>query len=407
MEFRTETLDNGLTIVGEINTDAASMAAGFFCRTGSRDESPEVLGVSHFLEHMVFKGTPRRTALQVNLEFDQMGANYNAFTSEENTVFYGAVLPEYQDRLVDLLGDILRPSLRQDDFDMEKKVILDEIALYEDHPHFRVYDRLMTEYFHSHPLGNVILGTNESITNLTREQMRDYFDRRYRAGNLTVVAVGNVDWDALVAKVTESCRDWDGGTPPRRTDRWTTPPRTHELADERLTLSHVGFMSAAPSAGDHERYAATVAACVLGDASGSRLYYALVDPAIADQVTTSFSPLDGTGTFMTYLSCAPPRTAEAIDIVRAEVQRFVHEGPRSDELTAARNKIATGATLRGEVPMGRLSAVGFDWLYRGEHVPLAEEIENVLAVSDDDVRSVIQQFNLAEMTMLQLGPEVA
>jgi predicted Zn-dependent peptidase len=407
MEFRSETLDNGLTIVAEINPTAASLAAGFFCRTGSRDESQEVLGVSHFLEHMVFKGTPRRSALQVNLEFDQIGANYNAFTSEENTVFYGAVLPEHQDRLVDLLSDILRPSLRQDDFDMEKKVILDEIALYEDHPHFRVYDRLMTEYFHSHPLGNVILGTNETIGELTRGQMQEYFDRQYRAGNLTAVAVGNVDWDALVANVRDACIGWQGGTPPRRTDRWTSEPRTHELADGRLTLSHVGFMSAAPAAQDHARYAAAVAACILGDASGSRLYYALVDPAIADQVNTSFSPMDGTGTFMTYLSCAPDRTSEAIDIVRREVQRFVHEGPTDSELTAARNKIAAGATLRGEVPMGRLSAVGFDWLYRGEHVPLAEEIENVLAVSADEVGEVIREHQLGKMTMLQLGPETA
>jgi predicted Zn-dependent peptidase len=290
---------------------------------------------------------------------------------------------------------------------MEKKVILDEIALYEDHPRFRVYDRLMTEYFHGHPLGNVILGTNETISALTREQMQEYFDRRYRAGNLTVVAVGNLDWDALVAKVRDACEGWEPGMPPRETDRWSTAPRTHELADGRLTLSHVGFMSAAPSAQDHQRYAASVAACILGDASGSRLYYALVDPAIADQVITSFSPMDGTGTFMTYLSCAPDRTVEAIDIVRREVQRFVQEGPSEEELSAARNKIAASATLRGEVPMGRLSSVGFDWLYRGQHVPLGEEIENVLAVSVEEVAEVIRGYELGKMTMLQLGPEAA
>jgi predicted Zn-dependent peptidase len=117
--------------------------------------------------------------------------------------------------------------------------------------------------------------------------------------------------------------------------------------------------------------------------------------------------MDGTGTFMTYLSCAPDRTVEAIDIVRREVQRFVQEGPSEEELSAARNKIAASATLRGEVPMGRLSSVGFDWLYRGQHVPLGEEIENVLAVSVEEVAEVIRGYELGKMTMLQLGPEAA
>ena len=141
MEFLHTKLDNGLTIIAESNSSSASMAAGFFVRTGSRDESKELSGVSHFLEHMVFKGTDRRTAIDVNLEFDRMGAEYNACTSEENTVYYGAVLPEFQDPLVELLADLMRPALRMEDFEMERNVILEEIALYEDQPRFRVYEK--------------------------------------------------------------------------------------------------------------------------------------------------------------------------------------------------------------------------------------------------------------------------
>ena len=152
MEFKQTQLDNGLTIIAE-TTASASMAAGFFVRTGSRDETPEIAGVSHFLEHMVFKGTERRSAFEVNLAFDEMGAMYNAFTSEENTVYFGAVLPEYQGRLLDLLCDIMRPALREEDFTVEKQVILDEIALYEDQPSFRVYDKLMSAFFEGHPQG--------------------------------------------------------------------------------------------------------------------------------------------------------------------------------------------------------------------------------------------------------------
>src|SRR3712207_2686698 len=171
MRYDRHTLANGLEIVGEHNPAAKSMALGFFTRTGSRDETPEVSGVSHFLEHMMFKGSERRSAEDVDREFDEMGARYNAFTSEENTVYFGAVLPEFQSRLVDLLADMLRPSLRQDDFDTEKKVILEEIAMYKDRPHFTVYELARATYHHGHPLGNSVLGSTESIGALDRDQM--------------------------------------------------------------------------------------------------------------------------------------------------------------------------------------------------------------------------------------------
>src|SRR6202167_985275 len=163
MEHHTTTLPNHLALVGETNPDARSVAVGFFVKTGSRDETPEVSGVSHFLEHMVFKGTPHRTALDVNRDFDRIGADYNAFTSEENTVFHAAVLPEYLPQTVDILADILRPSLRQEDFDMEKKVIINEIGRYEDMPMWSAYDHAKKNYFREHLLGNSILGTPESI----------------------------------------------------------------------------------------------------------------------------------------------------------------------------------------------------------------------------------------------------
>src|SRR5947209_13597561 len=174
MPFHHHTLPNGLTIIGETSPAAKSAAVGFFVRTGSRDETPDVSGVSHFLEHMVFKGTPRRTAAEVNRDFDRIGADYNAFTSEENTVFHAAVPPEYLPQGVDVLADILRPSLRGDDFDMEKQVIIEEIGMDDDQPMWCAYDNAKKAFFHEHPLGNSILGTKESIIALSREQMQAY-----------------------------------------------------------------------------------------------------------------------------------------------------------------------------------------------------------------------------------------
>ena len=200
MRYDHHTLANGLAIVGEYNEAAQSVAIGFFTRTGSRDETPEISGVSHFLEHMMFKGSERRSAEQVDREFDEMGARYNAFTSEENTVYYGNVLPQFQERLLDLLSDMMRPALRDEDFDMEKNVILEEIAMYQDRPQFLVADALRETYYRDHPLGFSILGSSESIKNLSREQMQEYFSRRYAANNLTLVLTGNYDWDVAKAQ---------------------------------------------------------------------------------------------------------------------------------------------------------------------------------------------------------------
>ena len=404
MKFQHTTLDNGLTIVAEVNPAAASMAAGFFVKTGSRDETPEVSGVSHFLEHMVFKGTERRSAFDVNREFDDMGANYNAFTSEEHTVYYGGVLPDYQDRLLDLLCDILRPSLRDDDFNTEKQVILDEIALYEDQPRFRLYDKLMTLHFDTHPLGNVILGTPESITALTRDQMKGYFDRRYSPGNLTLVGVGNLDFDRFVEAARARCGHWVPAEAPRDTPRQATRGARQVIVDARLVRQNIGFMSSGPSAQSDDRFAAQVLATLIGDDTSSRLYYALVDPGIADEASMAYNPMDHTGAWMTMLSCAPDQTEKVVRLALDEIAAFVRDGCSEAELAAARNKIASGATLKGEIPMGRLSAVGFDWVYGGNYEPLQKQIEQILAVTRDEVLDLARTWKIDTVDILALGP---
>ena len=201
LRFDQTTLDNGLTIIGEHNARAQSVALGYFVNTGARDETPEVSGVSHFLEHMMFKGTEHRSADDVNRELDELGGRFNAYTSEERTVYYGVTLPERQAKITDLFTDMMRPALRQDDFDVEKKVILEEIAMYEDRPNFKVFDDGGPRFYNGHPLGNSILGTVDSITALTSQQMLEYFQTRYAANNLFLTVAGNYDWDALLEQV--------------------------------------------------------------------------------------------------------------------------------------------------------------------------------------------------------------
>lgn len=406
MDFKHTTLDNGLTVIAEINPTAASMAAGFFTKTGSRDETTGIEGVSHFLEHMIFKGTERRNAFDVNLEFDRMGANYNAFTSSENTVFFGAVLPEFQSKLLDLLGDILRPSLRQKDFDMEKNVILDEIARYEDMPSFRCFEKLMAEHFDNHPLGNSVLGTPDSIRELKRDDMQAYFDRRYSPGNVTVVGTGRIDFDAFVEKVNEMCSHWKPYDVSRQTQDGPKGENSRQviITDKKVSREHIGIMSPAPSHQDHSRYAAQLAAAVIGDVTGSRLYYALIETAIADEAHMAHDPFDHTGAFLTFISCDAERASKAVKIATDVFRKFMDSGPTEEELQAAKNKIASSATLKGELSMGRLTSVGFDWVYCREYEPLTDQIETMFKVTRDEVTELIRNCNPTASTLLALGP---
>ena len=214
--------------MAECNGAAYSAAFGFFVKAGSRDETDEVAGVSHFLEHMAFKGTPTRSVDDVNREFDEMGAYNNASTGEEYTAYHAAVLPEYQTPAVRLLADILRPSLRETDFETEKQVIVEEIRMYEDQPPFGADERARALFFGDHPLGRSVLGTVQSIEGLTVAAMRDYFHRRYSPQNIVLVGTGKIDFEAFVDVAAECCGDWQqyGGT---AQDRIVEPCRGQEL----------------------------------------------------------------------------------------------------------------------------------------------------------------------------------
>ncbi len=314
MEFREFVLPNGLEIVAECNPRAYATALGFFVDTGSRDELPELSGVSHFLEHMVFKGTPRRTADDVNRELDELGSHSNAYTSEEHTVYYATVLPEYQTEALDLLADIMRPSLRQDDFDTEKQVILEEILKYEDQPPFGAHEKCMAAFFQDHPLGNSILGTTASVSQLTSDAMRTYFNRRYSPGNLKLVASGRVDFEALVSAVRERC-DWWEPVPSRRV---LAPADIHEgrqfFTKEMATQQYAVQITRGPAADDPDRHAARILATIVGDDSGSRLYWELVDTGLAEYAGMGPYEFQGTGIFMTYLCCARKRSKKTSSV---------------------------------------------------------------------------------------------
>jgi predicted Zn-dependent peptidase len=405
MEFHHHQLANGLTIVGETNPAVRSVAVGFFVRTGSRDESPELSGVSHYLEHMAFKGTPRRSALEVNRDFDRIGANPNAGTSEENTVYYCAVLQEYLPQAVDILADILRPSLRQDDFDTEKTVILAEIARYEDIPGSMAVDHARQLHFAEHPLGNIVLGSRESVQALTRDQMLEYFRRRYAAPNVVVAAAGHFDWPQFVRLVEERCRDWETGVVGRDHLRETIGSAGFRvMCKEDVTQEHVVLMAAGPSASSPLRHAACTLALALGDDTGSRLYWSLIHPGLADSADVSPDESDGTGATMISFSCEPEQTEENLAIVRellADVQR---DGITNEELQQAKSKIQSRLVRGSERPMGRMNAVGMSWTYLKQYRSVDDELQAFDAVSLHSIREVLDRYPLTRTTTLAYGP---
>jgi predicted Zn-dependent peptidase len=393
-----------LTIIGEYEPAARSLALGYFVRTGSRDEAPEVSGVSHFLEHMMFKGTQRRTPEDVNREFDEMGARYNAFTSEEMTVYYGNVLPEFQSRLLDLLSDMMRPALRDEDFDMEKNVILEEIAMYDDRPQFAVFDKLREKYFGAHPLGASVLGTTQSIAALQRDQMREYFRRRYAANNLTLVLTGHYDWEAAKAQAAALCGEWNTADSPRTLPAHTAQPQTIVERNDKFNRAHIALMAPGLSAQDERRYAAAVGAEVLGAQEGSRLYWSLVHTGLAQAAQVGHDPSDGAGVYYGYILADPKRAAEALQTFRAEIVRACADGLSEAEVERVKRRLASSMVLSAETPMGRLRPLGSDWLYRREEKSLQNALERLLAVTTSEVNALLAEQPFERATTFALGP---
>ncbi|TWU06712.1 Protease 3 precursor [Symmachiella macrocystis] len=404
MEFHKATLDNGLQIVAEQSPAAHSVAVGFFVRTGSRDETQEVSGVSHFLEHMVFKGTDRFAADDVNRIFDEIGAKYNASTSEEVTLFYGAVLPEYLPRIFDLLAEILRPSLRTDDFDTEKKVILEEIGRYEDEPTFTAYETLMQTHFAGHPLGQCILGTVDSINALTADQMRGYFNQRYLAGNITLAVAGNFDWDEVLALAEKQCKDWPAGDPGRTVTEAQPPGGIEVITNPSSHHQHIMQMTPAPPSSHPDRYAAELLGVIVGDDSGSRMYWDLVDPGYAEMAEMSYNDYDGSGVYLMYCGCAPEQTAENMRRIETIFHEVNDKGVTEEELTQAKNKVSSRIVLRSERPMGRLGALGSNWLYRGEYRSVEDDLNVIAGITSDDIRRLLDEYPLGQTTTTAVGP---
>lgn len=403
LTFHHHRLPNGLDIIAEENPHAHSFAAGIFVKTGSRDEAPDENGVSHFLEHMMFKGSDKYTWEDVNRIFDELGARYNAFTSQETTAYYANVLPEFTRQAIEHISHLLRPAIRQSDFDTEKKVILEEIAMYLDDPNHRLYERLMETHFAHHPLSASILGSPQSITDLTRDQMAKYFGSRYGPGNMVLAVTGQLDFKNIVALATEFCGQWPTVNAPRKYPTPVVRGDRVEMTDAKLNRRYTMGMTPGPSAQDERRFAAKVLQDVIGDAEGSRFYWALVDNAIAEDADFGFYPHDGCGSFYIALTTTPDRTDQALRIAQVELEK-VKTDLTDEEVQRAKNKIASQIVLSGESPLGRMRALGGQWIYNGDYRSLEQDTATLAAVTPESLKQLMRDFPFDPMTLVTLGP---
>lgn len=405
LHFRNHTLDNGLEIIAEVNPDAFSLSLGYFVKTGSRDESTPIAGVSHFLEHMMFKGTPRRSSVDVNRELDELGSQSNAYTSEEHTVYYISILPENQFHALDLLSDMMRPTLHEDDFVTEKQVILEEIAMYDDQPPYGAMEKLSEEFFGNHPLATRVLGTKESVTNLTASAMRDYHAARYAPNNLCLVATGAVDFDQLVRDTQRLTESWTPSNSQRKLCLPSPTSKHIQLIHPPATQQYTIEFAPGPGYLDENRYVSRVLATILGDDSGSRLFWELVDNGLADTAVCFTQEFQDCGVFGAYLAGSPDQQTQNWDTLQTILANAKSLPINEKELELAKNKICASLILASERPSNRLFSVGNAWTIRNTYEPVGPASDHYRNVSLEQVQHAFEQLASRTRVSVSVGPE--
>jgi len=393
-QLYTHRLANGLQILAQSMPDVESIAVSFHVCTGARDEQDDAIaGVSHFLEHMVFKGTQTRSAEEISREFNAMGAEFNAFTSLEYTVYYARVLSEQFPRALDLLSDMMYPRLDPQEFEMERNVIIEEIARAEDQPANMAFRRFLNTYFAGSPLGHDVLGSRESIRNLPLERMRDYWQRRYAANNMLLAVAGKIDFDQVVRLAERLCGGWRTGDAGRQAEPYVpASATTRVMLKETLKQQNLYLGSPAVSMQDPDFYAAELLSMILGDTTGSRLFWNVLQKGLAENVGASFNPFDGTGMFVVYASANPDNAPEVLRRIRAELAELEAGGVREDELRRAKDKLISHIVLDGESSYSRMRELTYSWLAERRLKTQDEEIAEVEAVTVDAITRLLARF---------------
>ncbi|MEO7457025.1 MAG: pitrilysin family protein [Gemmatimonadaceae bacterium] len=407
--FRRTVLPNGLTVLSEQMPGVRSVAFGAWIRAASLHEPREKMGVSHLLEHMVFKGTARRSAKQIALELEALGGSLDAYTSREHTVYQARVLDEHLDIAADVIGDfVFSPSLRKSDLDLERKVVLEEIGMVDDTPDDLVFELHNEQLWGSHPYGYSILGTRDTVSSLKTDDLRALHERAYHPSQLIVAASGNVAHDDLLATLERT--GWTAERPGDAT-RLVVPP-AQALAPVRRQVkrdgaqTHIVVGSATVPHSDPRRHAMVLLSVLLGGGMSSRMFQRVREElGLAYAVYTFQSFHADVGMHGVYVGTGPETAREALDAIDAELALVAEHGLPEDELAMGKSQLKGQITLSLESVSARMYRCAGVELYGEPYKTLDEMLALVDGVTSEQVAAVARDFFAPDrQTVVSLGP---
>lgn len=403
--FFEHALPNGLRVVVESMPHVQSAAAGFLVRTGARDEVPELAGVSHFLEHMCFKGTPKRTWHQITIDFDEMGSTYNAFTSKEKTFYFGWVRVEDLERQIELLADMMRSTIPPEEFEMEKKVILEEIAMSDDQIDRQIYDLIHAKAYAGHPLAWPVLGTSETIGRLQRDELYGYFRDRYSPANIILVVAGAIDPQVVVGMAERICGSWErGAARPARTGPAGLPRGVEKARSERFAQQAVALSFPAPGTLDPDHETGDVLASILGG-HNSRFYWKIVQAGVSPQVAAFRLDYCDVGMMIAYGFCEPANADGLLAAMRRELAVISRDGVTEEEVQRVKNRSRTALATESEAPYYRLMQLAGEVDVYGRPRGVAERLAEIDKVTPARIASYLKKWPIdGEGCLLSLGP---
>lgn len=405
MYYDLTTLPNGLRVISETMPSLRSVALGCWVDTGARDEESNEHGASHFLEHLLFKGSEKLSAREISEIFDSIGAESNAFTSKEATCYWVRLLDQDLGTGLDVLGEMLqRPAFRQNEIDAERNVVVEEINMNEDDPNDVTFENFTTALFADHPLEAPVLGTKESILAMSRDDIDGYWKRRYGAGSVVIAAAGSVDHEMLVEMVSERFGGWSGEavdhdhTDARSATAVTVTKRDTEQA-------HIVIGGKGITRSDERRWAFEILNHVMGTGMSSRLFREVREERGLAYAIYSFRlSYTDTGGWGVYVGTTPYQTETAMSLILEELEKVMREGITDDELERAKGSMRGGLALALEDANSRMVRLGRDELSGLPHLSVDERLRRLDRVSLADVLTVAQDLYSAERVIGAVGP---
>jgi predicted Zn-dependent peptidase len=381
------------------------VTAGFWVAVGSRDEEARLAGASHFLEHLLFKGTDRRSARDIAEAVDAVGGDINAFTTKEYTAFYVRLLADSTKLGIEILSDIMwSPALRPDEVEAERQVILEEILMNGDEPADHVHEVFFEALFPGHPLGREVLGEESTVTAMTRDEIGAFFGHHYRPANIVMAAAGRLDHDEVVAMVEEGFAGPEGGQLPPRVAP-SAPSRPVVVVNRPTEQAHIVVGTTALDRSHQDRYALSVLNHVLGGGMSSRLFQSIREErGLAYSVYSYRSGFEGAGALAVYAGTAPARAPEVLGLISAELDAMAASGITAHELEMAKGHLAGTLALSMEDSATRMSRLGRSQIVHGHVVEVDELLARIEAVTADDVARLAEEVGGAQRVLAVVGP---